>query len=283
MEGFNLMQGDCLELMKSIPDASVDMILCDLPYGTTQNKWDSVIPFEALWAAYLRICKGAVVLTAAQPFTSALVMSNPPLFKYDWVWQKEKGTGHLNAKKMPMRDKEDVLVFYAKQPTYNPQFAEGEPYSGSARVGKRSQTSNYGKYEAVREDSDGKRYPKQVLRFGSVGRGGIHPTQKPVALMEYLIRTYTNEGMTVLDNCAGSFTTGIACLNTGRRFIGIEKDPEYFRIGSERMHKRYDEITALSVAAAPASCGNTGRNFIGMEMDAEYFQIAKDRIQKAMP
>jgi len=229
------MQGECLELMKQIPDASVDMILCDLPYGTTANKWDVVIPFEPLWAAYRRICKGAVVLTAAQPFTSALVMSNPALFKYDWVWQKEKGTGHLNAKKMPMRDKEDVLVFYAKQPTYNPQFAEGEPYSGAARVGKRQQTASYGKYEAVREDNDGKRYPKQVLQFSSVGRGGQHPTQKPVALMEYLIRTYTNVGDTVLDNCMGSGTTGVACVNTGRNFLGIELDPTYFKQARKRI------------------------------------------------
>lgn len=239
--GFELYRGDCLELMQDIPDGSVDLILCDLPYGTTQNKWDSVIPFDSLWAQYKRICKGAVVLTAAQPFTSALVMSNPSMFKYDWVWQKEKGTGHLNAKKMPMRDKEDVLVFYSNQPTYNPQFEEGAPYVGANRVGKKQQTENYGNYEAVREDSDGRRYPKQVLRFTSVGRGGKHPTQKPVTLMEYLIKTYTNEGDTVLDNCMGSGTTGVACANTGRNFIGIEMDKDYFKIARARVNEAYKQ------------------------------------------
>lgn len=232
-----LMHGDCLELMRDIPDASVDMILCDLPYGTTQNKWDAVIPFDRLWEHYWRICKehAAIVLTAAQPFTSALVMSQADKFKYDWTWRKEKGTGHLNAKKMPMRDKEDILIFYRKQPTYNPQFTQGEPYNGNARVGKKQQTDNYGKYEAVREDSDGKRYPKQIIDFNSVGRGGIHPTQKPVDLMEYLIRTYTNPGDTVLDNCMGSGTTGVACVNTGRDFIGIERDDKYFEIARDRI------------------------------------------------
>lgn len=235
---FDLSHGDCLEMMKLIPDGSVDMVLCDLPYGTTQNKWDAVIPFEALWVEYRRVGKPncAFVLTAAQPFTPALVMGNPSLFKYDWTWRKEKGTGHLNAKKMPMRDKEDVLVFYAEQPIYNPQFGEGKPYDGAARVGKKQQTDNYGEYAAVREDNDGKRYPKQVIEFNSVGRGGVHPAQKPVALMEYLIRTYTNEGDTVLDNTMGSGTTGVACMNTSRRFIGIERLLEYFDGASARIH-----------------------------------------------
>lgn len=236
----NLMQGDCLELMKSIPDASVDMILCDLPYGTTQNKWDSVIPLDLLWAQYKRICKGAIVLTAAQPFTSALVMSNIDWFKYDWTWRKPKGTGHLNAKKMPMRDKEDVLVFYPKQPIYNPQFGSGKPYkdkAGKDHSATTSMTGSYGSYTNKREDSDGKRYPKQVLEFGVVERGTVHPTQKPVALMEYLIRTYTNEGMAVLDNCMGSGTTGVACANTGRNFIGIEMDEKYFQIAKDRIER----------------------------------------------
>lgn len=222
--------GDCLELMKQIPSGSVDMILCDLPYGTTQNKWDSVIPFELLWAEYWRICKpnAAIVLTAAQPFTSALIMSQIDKFKYDWTWKKEKGTGHLNAKKMPMRDKEDVCVFYREQCVYNPQFGVGVAYDGSKRVGKKQQTDNYGKYNAVREDNDGKRYPKQIIEFNSVGRGGIHPTEKPVELFEYLIKTYTNEGETVLDNTAGSGTTAVAAHNTGRRWICIEKEPAYY-------------------------------------------------------
>lgn len=231
----DLQYGDCLELMKDIPDQSVDLILCDLPYGTTQNKWDSVIPFDDLWTAYNRICRGAVVLTAAQPFSSLVVCSNLSAFKYDWVWKKEKGTGHLNAKKQPMRDKEDVLVFYSKQPTYNPQFKDGEPYSGASRVGKKQQTENYGSYKPLREDNTGIRYPKQVIEINSVGRGGVHPTQKPVELMEYLIKTYTNEGDTVLDNCMGSGTTGVACVNTGRNFIGMEQEFKYFRIARQRI------------------------------------------------
>lgn len=237
-----LLYGDCLDLMKELPDQSIDMILCDLPYGTTQNKWDSIIPFDFLWPEYRRLCRGAIVLTAAQPFTSLVVCSNINDFKYDWVWRKEKGTGHLNAKKQPMRDKEDILVFYKKQPTYNPQFTSGAPYDGTARVGKKQQTENYGKYEAVRENNDGKRYPKQVLEFNSVARGGVHPTQKPVELMEYLIKTYTNEGDTVLDNCMGSGTTGVACVNTGRNFIGMELDFKYFRIAKKRIREAEDAL-----------------------------------------
>jgi DNA modification methylase len=236
--------GDCLEVMATLPDASVDMILCDPPYGTTACKWDTVIPFEPLWEQLKRVLKpnGAAVFTAAQPFTSALVMSNPDWFKYDWCWRKPKGTGHLNAKKQPMRDKEDVLVFYARQPTYNPQFGSGEPYT-KLKGGKKTKVSEhgattYGKFYTGAEfcnDNDGRRYPKQVLEFGVVERGTVHPTQKPVALMEYLIRTYTNEGETVLDNCMGSGTTGVACANSGRRFIGIERERKYFDIACERI------------------------------------------------
>ena len=241
---FKLMQGDCLELMKDIPDGSVDMILADLPYGTTACKWDTIIPFEPLWEQYERIIKdnGAIVLTAAQPFTSALVMSNPKLFKYDWTWRKPRGTGHLNAKKQPLRDKEDILVFYKKQPTYNPQMSEGEPYT-AMKGGKNTRVSNkgdttYGKFmngAEFRNDNSGFRYPKQVIEFGVVERGTLHPTQKPVALFEYLIKTYTNEGETVLDNCMGSGTTGVACKNLNRNFIGIELDEGYFKIAKERI------------------------------------------------
>jgi DNA modification methylase len=237
---YDLMEGDCLQLMRELPDASVDMILCDLPYGTTQNKWDSVIPFEPLWEEYWRICTGAVVLTAAQPFTSALVMSQVNRFKYDWVWRKPKGTGHLNAKKMPMRDKEDVLVFANGTARYNPQFGEGEPYKNKAGKTKESgMTGSYGDFGTHREGSNGRRYPKQLLEFGIVERGTLHPTQKPVALMEYMIRTYTDEGMIVLDNCMGSGTTGVACANTGRRFIGMERDPHYFDIARNRVEEAY--------------------------------------------
>jgi DNA modification methylase len=234
-----LILGDCLEKMKSIPECSVDMVLTDPPYGTTACKWDSVIPFEPMWEQLKRIIKpnGAIVMTASQPFTSALVMSNIKMFKYDWVWRKPKGTCHLNAKKMPMRDKEDILVFYSKQPTYNPQFTEGSPYKNKAGDPNKatSMTGSYGDYTNFRYDNEGKRYPKQVQEFPVVERGTLHPTQKPVALMEYLIKTYTLERETVLDFTMGSGTTGVACVNTNRNFIGIEKDLEYFQIAKKRI------------------------------------------------
>lgn len=239
----DLRQGDCLEILPTLEAGSVDMVLCDLPYGTTQNKWDSVLPLDRLWAEYWRVVKpnGAVVLTAAQPFTSALVMSQLAHFKYDWTWRKPKGTGHLNAKKMPMRDKEDVVVFYRQQCTYNPQFGSGEPYGNKAgKIAETGLSDSYGKFGTHREGSDGRRYPKQVIDFPVVERGSVHPTQKPVALMEYLIKTYTNEGETVLDNTMGSGTTGVACRNTGRHFIGIERDPGYFAIAEQRINASND-------------------------------------------
>jgi site-specific DNA-methyltransferase (adenine-specific) len=236
----NLMLGDCLERMKEIPDKSVDMLLVDLPYGTTQNKWDSLLPLDKLFCEYERVLRenAAMLFFAAQPFTSALVMQQPNLFKYDWVWRKPKGTGHLNAKKQPMRDKEDILVFYRKQPTYNPQFTVGEPYkdkAGKDHTATTSMTGSYGKYTNKREDNFGRRYPKQVLEFGVVERGTVHTTQKPVDLCEYLVRTYTNEEDTVLDNCMGSGTAGVACKNLNRNFIGIEKDETYFKIAQDRI------------------------------------------------
>jgi site-specific DNA-methyltransferase (adenine-specific) len=243
-----LFEGDCLEIMKQIPDASVDMVLVDLPYGTTQNKWDSVLSLPALWADYNRLAKSeaALVFTAAQPFTSVLVMSNLHNFKYDWCWRKPKGTGHLNAKKQPMRDKEDILVFYRQQCTYNPQMTAGTPYkdkAGKDHTATSSMTDSYGAYTNFRNDNMGARYPKQVLEFGVVERGTVHPTQKPVPLMEYLIRTYTNKGDTVLDNCMGSGTTGVACVNTGREFIGIEQNPEYFQIAKSRIDEALAEFS----------------------------------------
>ena len=226
-----LANADCLDYMPHMPDASVDMILCDLPYGTTQNKWDSIIPLDKLWAEYNRVCKGAIVLTAAQPFTSVLVSSNYKMFKYDWIWRKDNGTGFLNAKKQPLRNHESILVFYSVQPVYNPQMREGTPYkqkSGRA-------TSNYGSQVSVITENKGERYPLTVIEFKR-DKDKQHPTQKPVALMEYLIKTYTNEGAIILDNCMGSGTTGVACKNLGRSFIGIEKDPEYFKIAQTRIH-----------------------------------------------
>lgn len=232
--------GDCLELMSDIPDASVDMVLCDLPFGTTRNKWDLIIPFAPLWTHYKRVTKpsSAIVLFCAQPFTSALIMSNPLMFKYDWTWKKPRGTGHLNAKKMPMRDKEDIAVFYQKQCTYNPQFSEGTPYkdkAGKNHSGIESQSDCYGKYTNFRYDNDGKRYPKQVIEFGVVERGTLHPTQKPITLLEYLIKTYTNEGDLVLDNAAGSGSTLVAARNLNRQFIGIEKEQAYYDIILKRL------------------------------------------------
>lgn len=226
-----LMQGDCLDLMQSIPDASVDMILCDLPYGTTQNKWDSVIPLDLLWAQYKRICKGAIVLTAASPFDKILGVSNLKMLKQEWIWRKDGGTGFLNAKKAPLKNHENVLVFYSKPWIYNPQMRMGfKPY----RCVKGGETENYNPSGEVTTVSDGSRYPLTVLDFPR-DKNKMHPTQKPVALMEYLIRTYTHEGMTVLDNCMGSGTTGVACVNTGRNFIGIEMDEKYFKIAKDRI------------------------------------------------
>jgi site-specific DNA-methyltransferase (adenine-specific) len=231
--------------MKEIPDGSVDMVLCDLPYGTTQNKWDAVIPFAPLWEQWERVCKGAIVLTAAQPFTSALVMSNPKAFKYAWVWDKSQITGFLNAKKQPLRRHEDVLVFYRQQPTYNPQFTEGAAYKISRKHG----TANYGAQRANATESDGRRYPTSILGIPQIRAAGGHPTQKPTALLEYLIRTYTDEGQTVLDNTMGSGSTGVAAVNTGRNFIGIERDQNYYTIAAGRIAEAQGEPTFFLEAA----------------------------------
>ena len=243
MDGHWLMLGDCLERMKEILDQSVDMILCDLPYGTTQNKWDSMIPLESLWREYWRVCRGAVVLTAAQPFTSALVMSKPGTFKYDWVWQKSHASGHLNANRMPMREHEAILVFAAGKYTYNAQKAP-KPIEKvrPEKKGFQTATSSYGQNDpnSPRTERADIGFPKSVLKFKNAkaeGCSGLHPTQKPVALMEYMIRTYTNEGDTVLDNAMGSGTTGVACKKTGRQFIGIERDPAYFEIAQKRIQE----------------------------------------------
>ncbi len=242
MSRINLMLGDCLERMKEIEDGSVDLVLTDPPYGTTACKWDSVIPLGDMWEQLKRVIKpnGAIVMTASQPFTTTLISSNMKMFKYDWVWRKPKGTGHLNAKKQPMRDKEDILVFYSKQCTYNPQKTVGAPYkdkAGKDHTKSTSMTDSYGKYTNKREDNSGFRYPKQVQEFPVVERGSLHPTQKPVALMEYLIKTYTNENETVLDFTMGSGTTGVACKNLNRDFIGIERDKEYFEIAEKRINE----------------------------------------------
>lgn len=226
--------GDCLELMKGIPDGSVDMILCDLPYGTTQNKWDTIIPLDKLWSHYKRVLKtaGVIALTASQPFSSQLVMSNPKWFKYDWVWEKDNGTGHLNAKKQPLRKHEQILIFYNKQPTYNPQFTEGTAYT--QKRGKLNSTNYGSQADGVVTVNSGYRYPTTVLRFNR-DKDKLHPTQKPVALFEYLISTYTNAGDLVLDNCCGSGTTAIASRNLGRNWICMDSDLAYCQMTRERL------------------------------------------------
>ena len=232
-EDVQLIHGDCLEVMKPIPDGSVDMILCDLPYGATRNKWDSVIPFDKLWAEYKRVCSGAVVLTDAQPFTSALIMSNLSWFKQSLVWKKNIASNFLNANRQHLSRHEDVIVFAKNQPVFNKQMLNGSPYV-QKRKGKDDSGDNYGRVnKRIDTINAGVRNPISVLEFDR--EVGLHPTQKPVALMEYLIKTYTNEGDTVMDNCMGSGTTGVACLNTGRRFIGIEKDDKYFEIAKKRI------------------------------------------------
>ena len=238
-----ILHGDCLELMKDIPDKSIDMILCDLPYGTTECKWDAIIPFDKLWEQYERIIKnnGAIVLTGAEPFSSLLRTSNLKIYKYDWVWDKVKGTGYLNAKKQPMRNHEIVSVFYKEQCIYNPQKTFGHNKKVSFRK-KELQAEVYGKTNQDYRYESTERYPRSIQVFSTdTQNSSLHPTQKPVALFEYLIKTYTNEGETVFDNCAGSFTTAIAAINTNRQYICIEKDPVYFNIGENRIEKHLKE------------------------------------------
>lgn len=229
-------QGDCLQLMKKIVDKSIDMILCDLPYGTTVCKWDSIIPLRELWEEYKRIIKvnGAIVLFASEPFTSQLIESQIKLFKYDLVWDKQKGCDFLNANRKPMKSHENILIFYNKLPTYNKQYWYSKPYKRNNKCNLFENTV-YGNVRDVKTESkDGRRNPLSILSFPRDSKR-IHPTQKPVALLEYLIKTYTNEGETVLDNCMGSGSTGVACINTNRNFIGFELDEKYFEIAKKRI------------------------------------------------
>lgn len=226
-------QMDCLEGMKLIPDKKVDMVLCDLPFGVTaRNKWDQIIPFDKLWEQYKRIVKdnGAIVLNSQQPFTSQLVMSNPNMYKYTWIWSKSQVSGFLNAKKQPLREHEDILVFYKKQCTYNPQMIKGKMQLKNTG----GNSSNYNNFEAQPHYSD-EYYPKTILNFPLQRFKNGHPTQKPVELCEYLIRTYTNENEIVLDNCMGSGTTAVAALMANRKFIGFEKESEYIEMSNQRI------------------------------------------------
>lgn len=235
-----LLKGDCLKLMQDIPGKSIDMILCDLPYGTTNCGWDNVIEFEPLWQQYERIIKdnGAIVLFSSQPFTAKLINSNLKLYRYEWIWHKTNPKGHLNAKKMPLRAHENIEVFYKKPPTYNPQKTTGHKrkVARNTYVREADGSSCYGREKRNTVYDSCERYPVDVIKVSNGDQTKrYHVTQKPVELLEYLIKTYTNEGETVLDNCMGSGSTGVACVNTGRRFIGIEIDDSYYKTACERI------------------------------------------------
>jgi site-specific DNA-methyltransferase (adenine-specific) len=233
-----LYEGDCLQALSDV--SGVDAVIADLPYGTTQNAWDSVIPLGLLWPRLWAAAKptAVVALNAAQPFTSVLIASQLARFKYTWVWQKSRPTGHHNAKKQPLREHEEVCVFYRSQPTYNPQYLVGKPNHVGKSPRVKTLSGNYGKQYEVLEESTTRKYPKTILPFTVVSPTDVvHPTQKPVALIEYLIETYTLPGDTVLDMTMGSGTTGVAAANCGRRFIGIESDPVYFDIAVKRINE----------------------------------------------
>lgn len=250
MQDIELWKGDCLELMKDIQDKSIDMILCDLPYGTTTCKWDIVIPFESLWQQYNRIIKdnGAILLFGTEPFTSYLIMSQLHFYRQKLTWLKTRPTNVFNAKKQFMNWTEDIIVFYKKLPTYNPIMRTDGMFTGikvqhintdrsKGTLGKTGEKEGY-----VHKGNGGLFYPKTVLEFSNVHNGRnklFHPTQKPVDLLEYLINTYTNKGDIVLDNCMGSGSTGVACVNTNRKFIGIEKDDKYYEIAKDRIEEQY--------------------------------------------
>ena len=243
-----LMFGDCLERMKEIPDRSIDMILCDLPYNTTKMKWDNMIPLEPLWTQYKRVImqNGAIVLFGREPFSSKVRLSNEEMYKYDWIWEKSKATNFLFAKQMPLIAHEDIMVFYNRLPTYNPQKTIGKPYNKG--IEKRTKIEAVGKIGngnlIINESGD--RNPRSVIYFRTAeSEGKFHPTQKPVALLEYLIKTYTDEGMLVLDNTMGSGSTGVACVNTNRKFIGIEMDEKYYDISCKRIKDAINEKKQL--------------------------------------
>lgn len=246
MSEIKLYQGDCLEIMKIIPSGSVDMVLCDLPYGTTQNKWDVVIPFDSLWEQYNRVAKpnAAFVLFAQGLFYVDLVNSNRANFRYDIVWDKQLKSGFLNANVMPLRVHEQIAVFYKSKPTYNPQKVKGQPThsKGTAVFTKDVTNNNYGDYTPVENINDMK-YPSSILSYQKPHPSvSVHPTQKPVELLEYLIKTFTNEEGVVLDNTMGSGSTGVACVNTGRDFIGIEIDENYFKIAEKRINNELSQL-----------------------------------------
>lgn len=251
----NVLEGDCLEVMQSLEDKSIDMILCDLPYGHTQNDWDSIIPLDLLWKEYKRIIKdnGAIILTSSGLFTAQLMLSNTEMFKYKVIWEKSKATNFLNAKKQPLRKYEEICVFYKKQPVYNPQMKAGEAYNKGFR--KDQLTGSYGDFQSVLVKSDGQRYPNDLVYFKTAESEGkvYHPTQKPVDLGRYLIKTYTNPGDVVLDNTCGSGSFLVSAVRESRNFIGIEKNEEsnrfkndkidYVSVSEKRVKEAYDFLT----------------------------------------
>lgn len=227
-----LFLGDCLEILPTLADKSVDAIITDLPYGTTACKWDVIIPLDEMWRQVKRICKGAFVTTASQPFTSVLVCSNLEWFKYEWIWEKTMAAGFLDANRKPLKAHENICVFSGNGHEYNPQMQAGAPY-----IKKQSpnRSSHYGAINPMVKVNNGERYPTTIVKISNGNNSSVHPTQKPVALYEYLIRTYTNEGDTVLDFTMGSGTTGVACVKTNRDFIGVEKEQNYFEIAERRI------------------------------------------------
>ena len=255
MSKYKIAKGDCLELMQKLPDKSIDMICADLPYAKTHNHWDTIIPFTNLWAEYKRVIKdhGAIVLFGQTDFSAQLIMSNPKMFRYTLIWDKVRTTGFLNAKRMPLRRHEDILVFYKKLPTYNPQMVEGgEPsHSRGKKYSNKGKIQDDGKiYGAYQHDYDSDatktnmKYPTSILQFSNKVQGNVHPTQKPVELLEYLIKTYSNPGDVILDNTMGSGSTGVAALNLGRKFIGIELDDKYFDIAKSRLEETKRRLVA---------------------------------------
>lgn len=249
MNSPTLLCGDCLELMKRIPNGSIDMVLSDLPYGTTRCRWDTPINLQELWKQYRRVVKknGAIVLFSAQPFTTELISSNKAMYRYEWIWRKTQPSGFMNAKKMPLRTHENIEIFYRKPPTYNPQMTHGHQRKTATAYGTRESdgSSCYGREERNYTYDSTDRYPVDVLQYSTGDKSKrLHPTQKPVDLLEYLVKTYTNPGETVLDNCMGAGSTGVACLNTGREFVGIELDPEYNKKMEEQARQLHEKALA---------------------------------------
>lgn len=240
---YTLHHGDCLDILPTLPAQSVDAVIADPPYGTTACKWDSVIPFEPMWAELKRVIRprGAIVLFGSQPFTSALVMSNPKMFRYEWVWEKDKATGYLDAARRPLKEHENVLIFSVNTAIYYPQKSIGHKPANVSYAGKLTPAGKLYRGEHTTTDQGGQtdRFPRTIMRFNVASKEGaqLHPTQKPLALLEYLVKTYTNEGNTVLDFTMGSGTTGEACVNTGRNFIGIEKERQYYDIAQARLDR----------------------------------------------